>query len=73
MEDIDMDMADYVDQLRGEIAQLQAMLEPLVSGKMHVGSRSAGGQWEDVTPARIEHTKRTIAMYETIIERLDHA
>ena len=40
---------DLLDQLKHEIANLKTMLEPLRSGKMHMGARRSDGPWTDTT------------------------
>jgi hypothetical protein len=57
----------YIEKLKQEIASLKGMLEPLVSGKMHVGERRGTGPWTDTTKARIDHLKSTVAMYQSIV------
>jgi hypothetical protein len=63
---------DYIDRLREEIAFYQAMLEPLETGKMHIGERRANEPWRDRTQAQIDHLKRTIAMLQSIVDRHDN-
>jgi hypothetical protein len=66
-----MSKADYLDGLREEIVRYREMLEPLESGKMHIGERKYGGQWTDRTQAQIDHLKHTIATLQGIVDRFD--
>jgi hypothetical protein len=59
----------YMEQLRQQIASLNEMLEPLESGKMHIGGRRSGEAWLDGTQTWIEHLKRTKKMYQDILDR----
>ena len=61
----------YIESLKREIAECAAMLEPLETGKMHIGERHLGGPWQDCTQAQIDHLKRTIAMLQSIVDRRD--
>jgi hypothetical protein len=41
-----MDVPDqFIEQLKHEIANLKAMLEPLESGRMHMGTKRPGEPW----------------------------
>jgi hypothetical protein len=41
--------ADYIKNLREEIAEMKKFIEPLESGRESIGERKAGEQWRDVT------------------------
>jgi hypothetical protein len=58
----------YIEQLKEETRSLKEMLEPLESGRGKISHREPGGQWVDQTPTWINQLKRTIAMYEKIVE-----
>jgi len=61
----------YLKDCEEQLRTLREMLEPLESGKLRLGSRSADQpEWVDATEAQIAHMKRNIAMFERIIERL---
>ena len=62
---------DYIEKLKHEIANLRAMLDPLESGRMQMGSRRSGGSWTDTTLAWVHHLKKTIAMYQSVLGRHD--
>ena len=62
---------DYIDRLKSEIVALKAMLEPLESGKMHIGERQVNEPWQDRTQAQIDWLKRNIAMYQMIVDSKD--
>lgn len=61
----------FVDQLKHEIANLRAILEPLESGRMQTGSRRPGEAWTETTAAWIEHLNKTIKMYQAVVDRHD--
>ncbi len=61
----------YIDTLKSEVAKLNSMLEPLESGKMRLGERKGGTPWRDTTQAQIDHIRRTIKIYQGIIEKRD--
>ncbi|MGO9681453.1 MAG: hypothetical protein ACLP0B_10610 [Steroidobacteraceae bacterium] len=61
----------YIERLKEEIVTLKAMLEPLESGKIHIGERRPNEPWLDATQARIHDLRKTIAMYESIVESRD--
>jgi hypothetical protein len=62
-----MDVPD-LEQWKHEIANLNAMLEPLESGRMHVGTKRHGEPWTDTTQAWIDHLKKTVKMYEALVD-----
>ncbi len=62
---------DLIEQLKHEIANLRAMLEPLESGRMHMGTRRTGEAWAETTPAWVRHLKKTIEMYQAVVGRHD--
>ena len=59
----------YMNVLKGELARLTSMLEPLESGSLKLSERRSGDESQDTTQAQIEHLKRTIEIYKEIIER----
>ena len=62
----------YIDRLKAEIARLGSVLEPLESGNLRIGERTAASDaWQDRTHAQIEHLKRTIGMLQFIVDRSD--
>lgn len=62
-------MDDFIKWCRDEREALRQQLEPLESGRMHIGRRRAGGPWEDMTPGEIERLKRNIAELDELIAR----
>lgn len=60
-------LARWVDQLE----EMRKNLEPLESGKMHVGHRGPGTnfEWKDTTAEMIAEKKRYIAELEELIEQ----
>lgn len=56
---------------REDIARLQLQLEPLEAGTMHIGERSAGGPWVDITAKQIRLLKDGIQQYEISISDLE--
>jgi hypothetical protein len=64
---------DYIEQLKHEIANLRAMLEPLESGRIHTGTRRTGEGWTDTTAGWVDHLNKTIKMYQVVVDgRDDH-
>ena len=48
-----MDVPDrFIEELKHEIANLKAMLEPLECGRMHMGTKRPGGPWTDTPHIR---------------------
>ena len=67
-----MDVPDqFIEQLKHEIANLKAMLEPLKSGRMLMGTKRPGEPWTDTTQAWIDHLKKTVKMYEALVDSRD--
>ena len=62
---------DYIEGLKHEIANLKAMLEPLESGRMQMGTRRSGEAWVETTPAWVQHLKKNIDMYQDLVDRHD--
>ena len=62
---------DYIEGLKHEIANLKAMLEPLESGRMQMATRRAGEAWTETTRAWVHHLKKTIDMYQAVVDRHD--
>jgi hypothetical protein len=62
---------DYIEQLKHEIANLRAMLEPLAAGRMHTGTRRIGEGWTDTTAAWVDHLNKTIKMYQLAVDSRD--
>ena len=51
-----MDVPDQlIEQLKHEIANLKAMLEPLESGRVRTGTKRPGEPWTYTTQAWIDH------------------
>ena len=48
--------------LKAEAEKLKAELAPLETGTMHMGKKSPGGEWEDIT------SKRAVWLKEKIVE-----
>ena len=61
-------LGQFIEQLKHEIANLKAMLEPLESGRMHTGTKRPGEPWTDTTQAWIDHLKKTVKMYEALVD-----
>ena len=61
----------HIELLKREIKTLKEMLEPLELGKMHIGERNPHEPWLDRKQVWINHLKRTIDIYEIIVERHD--
>ncbi|HEY1722693.1 MAG TPA: hypothetical protein VGG27_15720 [Magnetospirillaceae bacterium] len=61
-------MNGFIKWCRQEIADLKQQLEPMESGRMHMGSRSPGGQWRDITGEQIESLRRNIVELERVIK-----
>jgi len=61
----------YIEQLKVEITDLKAMLEPLESGKMTMQTRPPRGPWTDTTQSWVDHLKKTIKMYQVIVDSRD--
>jgi hypothetical protein len=59
----------FIEQLKGQIAYYQSMLEPLESGKLRIGDSRDGQSWTDRTKEQIADIKRIIAMLQSIVER----
>jgi len=67
MSDINQQIAEKMQQVRA----LRDQLEPLESGDMRMGERTAERpEWTDTTDNWIAHLRRVIGTYEQIIERL---
>jgi hypothetical protein len=64
---------DYINGLRDDIAERQAVLESLEAGKLQIGECRSGEPWQDRTQARIADFKRTIATLKSIVDRHDNA
>ena len=64
---------DFIEQLKHEIANLRAMLEPLESSRMHTGTKRPGEAWIETTPAWVHHLKKTIEMYQAVVGRHDNS
>lgn len=67
-----MSKEGYIDRLRGDIAELREMLEPLETGKLFIGERRLNEPWLDRTQAQIDHMRRTIATLQSIVDRHDN-
>ena len=52
-----------------ELPTLRRQLEPLESGEMHLRERRGAEPWVDATPQWIDHLKKTISIYEAILEK----
>ncbi|TMI99193.1 MAG: hypothetical protein E6G97_23855 [Alphaproteobacteria bacterium] len=64
-------LEQYLEQVKAQIAQIQEMLDPLLSGRMWLRSRREGdSDWKDDTEATIEWHKRNIALYERIADAI---
>ena len=61
----------YIEGLKDEIVTLRAMLEPMEAGKLYIGDRDLGSVAPEATRSWIEHLKRTIAMYQSIVDSKD--
>jgi hypothetical protein len=59
----------FVKHLKEALEELRDQLAPLESGSMHLGRRSMGGMWEDVTTREIALLKRSIAKLEALIKQ----
>jgi hypothetical protein len=60
---------DHVKQLEEELAEHQQRLKRFESGFQH-SECAADGSWEDITQREIESSKRTIALYERLIDQI---
>ena len=58
----------YVNKLKEEIRRLKEMLEPLESGKIHLGEKNVGRPDTDRTQAQIGALKRSIAELQSIAD-----
>jgi hypothetical protein len=61
----------HIEWIKEEIKNLKEMLESLESGKVHIGEHKPNQPWQDRTQAWIDHLRRTIAMYETLVDTRD--
>jgi hypothetical protein len=63
-------MADhFIERLKAEISRYQSMLEPLETGKLHIGESEDGRTWVDQTQAQIDNIKRIIADLQAVVDR----
>ena len=67
-----MSVPDYIEGLKHEIANLKAMLDPLEHGRMRTGTKRPGEPWTDTTQGWIDHLKKTIETYQSIVDRFVH-
>lgn len=59
----------WLTQCEEEIGRLKENITLLEAGKLKIRSRSAGEDWKDVTADRIAQDKRTIEIYEGILQK----
>jgi hypothetical protein len=52
---------------RAEVARLKADLAPLEARTMQIGTRSHGGEWEDITPQHAVWIKEKIVALDDLI------
>lgn len=61
---------DYLHRIEDhELPALRRQLEPLESGEIHLSERRGTEPWVDATPQWIDHLKKTIGIYEAILEK----
>lgn len=60
-------MRTFAEWCKRELVNLRQRLEPLESGRMHLGSREPGAPWENITPREIGRIKQYIAELEALI------
>jgi hypothetical protein len=60
-------MEGFVRWCEGKLVKSRDQLEPLESGRMHIGTRPFGGQWEDITLREIRRVRANIAELEALI------
>jgi hypothetical protein len=58
-----------IEQFKKDIEYYQSMLEPLESGKLHIGKSEDGYSWTDRTQEQIDIIKRIIGDLQAIVER----
>jgi len=63
--------SEFIKSLQQEIAHLKDALKPFESGEMRTAERHERGPWIDTTPKRIEELKRSIAINEAILARME--
>lgn len=63
-----VDWQAYATGVEKQLAQIRKDLAPLENGEMHLNRKLYGGEWQDVTGEMIDHLKRTITTYETILK-----
>jgi hypothetical protein len=62
---------EYRKRIEAEMAEIRDELVRMESGKCSFATRAPGGEWKDITEARIAEHKRMIAIYEARLAALD--
>jgi hypothetical protein len=58
-------------QVKAGLAQEQKNLEDFASGRLRMGQRSGDGPWRDVTEQWLEHHRRIIDTFESVLAALE--